>query len=116
VPPPPPPPTRITPAELTYEGKVIVVDPVMVTTQLLPLFVTVASEAFPTSTTQPSLAADRTITAFAGDKFGRVTSMTAAIAAERKAKTKFLNLKMRARRASEEKFLVKKVRVSERDL
>jgi hypothetical protein len=116
VPPPPPPPTRITPAELTYEGKVIVVDPVMVTTQLLPLFVTDATELFPTSTTQPSVEADLIDTAFAGDKFGSVTSMTAAIAAERNAKTKFLNLKMRTRRVNEEKFFLNKVRVSESDL
>jgi hypothetical protein len=95
---------------------VIVVDPVMVTTQLLPLFVTVASEALPTSTTQPSLAADRTITAFAGDKFGSVTSMIAAIAADRKAKAKFRSLNTRARRVNVEKILLKKVKVSERDV
>ena len=94
----------------------IVVDPVMVTTQLLPLFVTDATELFPTSTTQPSVEADLIDTAFAGDKFGSVTSMTAAIAAERNAKTKFLNLKMRTRRVNEEKFFLKKVRVSESDL
>jgi hypothetical protein len=116
VPPPPPPPTRITPAELTYEGKVIVVDPVIVTTQLLPLLVTVARELFPTSTTHPSVEADLIDTAFAGDKFGSVTSMIAAIAADRKAKAKFLSLNMPARRVNAGKILLKKVRVSERDV
>jgi hypothetical protein len=45
-----------------------------------------------------------------------VTSMIAAIAAERKAKAKFLNLNMPARRVNVEKNLLKKVRVSERDV
>ena len=94
----------------------IVVDPVIVTTQLLPLLVTDARELFPTSTTHPSVDADLIDTAFAGDKFGRVTSMIAAIAAERNAKAKFRSLITRARRVNVEKNLLKKVRVSERDV
>jgi hypothetical protein len=95
---------------------VIVVDPVIVTTQLLPLLVTDARELFPTSTTHPSVDADLIDTAFAGDKFGSVTSMTAAITAERNAKAKFLSLNMPARRVNEEKFFLKKVWFSERDV
>ena len=93
----------------------IVVDPVIVTTQLLPLLVTDARELFPTSTTHPSVEADLIDTAFAGDKFGSETSMIAAIAAERNAKAKFLSLNMRARCVNEEKFCLKKVWPSERD-
>jgi hypothetical protein len=95
---------------------VIVVFAVTVTMQKLPLRVIVAAPEFPTSTVQPSVFAERITTAFAGDKFGSVTSMTAASAAERNAKAKFLGLNMRARRANEEKFFLKKVWFSERDV
>jgi hypothetical protein len=95
---------------------VIVVFAVTVTMQKLPLRVIVAAPEFPTSTVQPSVFAERITTAFAGDKFGSVTSMTAASAAERNAKAKFLNLNMPARRVNVEEILSKKVRVSERDV
>jgi hypothetical protein len=100
---------------VTYEGKVIVVDPVIVTTQLLPLLVTYARELFPTSTTHPSVEADLIDAAFAGDKFGRVTSMIAAIAAERNAKAKFRNLKLRTRIENAKKIFLRKIRVSEHE-
>ena len=93
----------------------IVVDPVTVMTQLLPLLVTDARELFPTSTTQPSVEADLIDTAFAGEKFGKATSMIVAIDAERSAKTKFRSLNLRVRLAKAERFFLKKVRVSERD-
>jgi hypothetical protein len=83
-------------------------------TQLLPLLVTDARELFPTSTTQPSVEADLIDTAFAGEKFGKATSMIVAIDADRRAMTEFRSLNLRARIVKAEKSCLKKVRVSER--